>query len=159
MKSKKFLFALEIVFFLIIPVIIIWLQYGGAEEAGAYKISITGVAALLLIFLTAKKITLDGYLEKITASLATNKQLALVTTDKDAIASLKKEYRSLSLIELGLRMVVPALLFIAVLITVKAVQSGAVKLFGALSIAGVSMLIGISLKVVEIYTSKAEHEE
>lgn len=159
MKTKKIFFILQLLFFLVVPCVLIWTQYSNAGKVAAwYKISLTGIIALVFVFLIAKKLWLDGLLEKCRQKISNIEVQLLATEGENAIQSLKRAYRSLQLIDLFARAVVPVLAFVAALFVISAVQEGAVKLFGAMALSGVSMVLGIICKIIEIYTAKPEHE-
>lgn len=156
---KKIFFVLQLLFFLVVPCVLIWTQYSTAGKVAAwYKLSLTGIIALVFLFLIAKKLWLDGLLEKCRQKISNIEVQLLAAEGENAIQALKKAYRNLQLIDLFARAVVPILAFVAALFVISAVQEGAVKLFGALALSGVSMICGIVCKVCEIYTAKPEHE-
>ena len=159
MKTKKIFFVLQLLFFLVVPCILIWMQYSTAGKVAAwYKLSLTGILALVFVFLIAKKLWLDGLLEKCRQKISAIEVQLLAAEGENAIQSLKKAYRNLQVLNLFARAVVPVLAFVAALFVISAVQEGAVKLFGALALSGVSMVLGIICKIAEIYTAKPEHE-
>ena len=55
-KSWTF-FALQLLFMLVVPCVFIWLQYG--ELTVKYKISVTAIILVLLVFVTFKKIFIN----------------------------------------------------------------------------------------------------
>lgn len=128
------------------------------KVAAWYKLSLTGILALVFVFLIAKKLWLDGLLEKCRQKISNIEVQLLAAEGENAIQALKKAYRNLQLIDLFARSVVPVLAFVAALFVISAVQEGAVKLFGAMALSGVSMVLGVVCKIIEIYTAKAEHE-
>lgn len=159
MKTKKIFFVLQLLFFLVVPCVLIWTQYSNAGKVAAwYKISLTGILALVFVFLIAKKLWLDGLLEKCRQKISNIEVQLLAAEGENAIQSLKRAYRNLQLIDLFARAVVPVLAFVAALFVISAVQEGAVKLFGAMALSGVSMVLGVVCKIIEIYTAKPEHE-
>lgn len=159
MKTKKIFFVLQLLFFLVVPCVLIWTQYSNAGKVAAwYKLSLTGILALVFVFLIAKKLWLDGLLEKCRQKISNIEVQLLAAEGENAIQALKKAYRNLQLIDLFARAVVPVLAFVAALFVISAVQEGAVKLFGAMALSGVSMVFGVVCKIIEIYTAKAEHE-
>lgn len=157
MKTKKVYFVLQLLFFLVVPCVLIWVQY--ADGAGLkYKIPMTAVILMIFVFLFAKKVWLNPWLEKQEQKLIQIETLQLTAVEPPVIASLKREYRMRSMIQLVFRMVVPVLLVVLVLLTIKAVETGLVKLFGALMLCTVSFAFGIGCKVAEIYSVRLEHE-
>lgn len=158
MKSNKIYFLLQLMFFLVVPCALIWLQY--SDGAGVkYKIPMTAILLFIFVFLFAKRVWLNPWLKKVSDKLGQIETLQLATTDQTAVQSLKKQFRSLSLIQLFFNAVVPILLLGLVIVTIKAVETGIVKLFGALMLCAVSFAVGLVFKVLEIYSVKMEHEQ
>ena len=54
-------FVLEIIFILIVPCVLVWLQYG--DLAKGYKVSVTAIMLTMLIFWVFKKIMLDKFVK------------------------------------------------------------------------------------------------
>ena len=145
-------------FFLVVPCALIWLQY--SDGAGVkYKIPMTASLLFIFVFLFAKRVWLNPWLKKVSDKLGQIETLQLATTDQTAVQSLKRQFRSLSLIQLFFNAVVPILLLGLVIVTIKAVETGIVKLFGALILCAVSFAVGLVFKVLEIYSVKMEHEQ
>lgn len=158
MKSNKIYFLLQLMFFLVVPCVLIWLQY--SDGAGVkYKIPMTAILLFIFVFLFAKRVWLNPWLKKVSDKLGQIETLQLATTDQTAVQSLKRQFRSLSLIQLFFNAVVPILLLGLVIVTIKAVETGIVKLFGALMLCAVSFAVGLVFKVLEIYSVKMEHEQ
>lgn len=156
-KSRLF-FIGELLFFLVVPCVLIWVQYGKVEVTW-YKLSITGIALILLIFSVAKKLFLNPIIQKTTAQVTQIEAQQLSVTDPLAIASNKKKFRSLSMWQLFFNMIVPILVFAAMFITLKVVEAGAIKMFGVLVFCAISMGLGILCRIGEIYNVRCEHEK
>lgn len=158
MKSNKIFFFLQLMFFLVVPCALIWLQY--SDGAGVkYKVPMTAIVLMIFVFLFAKKVWLNPWLKKLSDKLSQIETLQLATTEQTAVMSLKKQYRTISLIELFFNAVIPVLILVLFLLTIKAVETGIVKLFGALMFCAISFAVGIVCKVLEIYSVKMEHEQ
>lgn len=158
--AKTVWFVLQLLFFLIVPCVLVWCQYASAEAVTVrYKISVTGIALMLFIFLISKHFWLTPFLKKLESKLAQIEVAQLTATEPEAIESLKRKYRQLSLFQLIIRLVMPILLLLLVLSTIKVVEAGVVKLFGVLSLCAVSFALGVVCRVFEIYAVRLEHEE
>ena len=151
-KTKKAwaLFIGQALFMIVIPCLFIWLQYG--DLGTRYKISVTAIFLLILVFWTAKKIMFSNYLKTLDQKIVNIETNALSIVDKSAIEENKKAWRRFSLIKLFMNGVVPVLLFILGLITIKVVEDGLIKLYGCLIFCLLSIIMGVFLKIAEIYS-------
>lgn len=156
-KTSRLFFVLQLVFMLIVPCVIIWLQYGDAGQK--YKISLSAVILLIFVFMVFKRLIFSPYLKKAGNQLSQIEIDQLQATEQRAINSLKKRYRKLSIVELLFNMIVPVLVFVLFLMTINAVQAQIIKLYGALVFCGISIGVGVLCRVGEIYALRCEHEE
>lgn len=157
-KKTYAFFAMQLICFVVVPCVLIWLQYGGAELSEKYKWSITGLMLFVLVFLVAKRIMVTPWLKKIDVQIAQIEIAQLNTTDAAAIASTKKRYRRLALAQLIFNAILPIAALVIGIMTIKAVQDGLVKLYGVMVFSAISMGVGLLFKVGEIYSVKCEHE-
>ena len=155
-KSWVF-FILQIVFMLVAPVIMVWIQYGDLTQK--YKVSVTAIMLLLLVFWVFKRIFLDKWIKTIDLKITNIETNALSLTDKTAIESNKKAWRTYTLIQLLFSSVIPLLLMALSVITIKAVQDGLIKLYGCLMFCLLSVAVGVLFRVCEIYSMKLRHED
>lgn len=150
------LFALQLVFMLVAPCIMIWVQYG--DLTMKYKVSVTAIMLILLIFVIFKKILLNKWLKAIDQKVTNIETNALSITDAESIKTNKKAWRNYAIIQLFSSAVIPILLFTIALLTIKAVEQGLIKLFGCLVFCLISVCVGVIFKVGEIYSMKLPHE-
>ena len=154
-KSWVF-FALQILFMLLVPCAFIWLQSGSLESG--YKVSVTAIMLTILIFWVFKKVFLNKWLNSFDQKIINIETNALTITDKSAIETNKKAWRSYSVIQLAFNVIIPLLIFILAIITIKVVEQGLIKLFGCLIFCLVSIIIGFIFRIAEIYSIKFSHE-
>lgn len=154
-KSWVF-FALQILFMLVVPCVFIWLQSGSLESG--YKVSVTAIMLTILIFWVFKKVFLNKWLNSFDQKIINIETNALTITDKSAIETNKKAWRSYSVIQLAFNVIIPLLIFILAIITIKVVEQGLIKLFGCLIFCLVSIIIGFIFRIAEIYSIKFSHE-
>ena len=157
-KKTYAFFAMQLICFVVVPCVLIWLQYGGAELSEKYKWSITGLMLFVLVFLVAKRIMVTPWLKKIDVQIAQIEIAQLNTTDTAAIESTKKRYRRLALAQLIFNAILPVAVLVIGIMTIKAVQDGLVKLYGVMVFSAISMGVGLLFKVGEVYSVKCEHE-
>ncbi len=158
-KTKLYyiFFLFQIVFFLIVPIILVWYQYGKTEVAW-YKISITGIMLLLLIFVLFKKLFLEKKIKKTDQQLAQIEIDQLSVTEEIAILNIKKRYRYLALLQLIFSAFIPILILGLSLVTINVVETGAIKMFGVLRFCTISIGIGVACRIIEIFTLKCKNE-
>ena len=127
-KKTWLFFILQLVFMLIAPCVFVWLQYG--DLTSGYKVSVTAILLIILIFWAFKRIFLNKWLKTFEQKIINIETNALTITDKQAISSNKKAWRFYSLVQLLFSAIIPLLLFILAIITSKTVEQGLIKLYG-----------------------------
>lgn len=150
------LFVLQMIFMLIVPCVVIWVQYGDLTQR--YKISVTAIMLLLLVFYVVKKIILNKYINGLNQKIINIETNALSITDKKSIEANKKVWRLYSIMQLFISVIVPFLLFILAIITIKVVENGLIKLYGCLMFCLMSISVGIMFRLGEIFATKLMHE-
>ena len=157
-KTKKswLFFSLQLVFMLLAPILLIWLQYGDLE--GVYKVSMTGILCTILIFWVVKKIMLDKFVKGLSQKIVNIETNSLSITEKTAIETNKKAWRTYTLLQLLINSIIPLLLLVFALVTIKTLEQGLIKLFGCMMFCTISVGIGVIFKVAEIYSVKLTHE-
>lgn len=156
-KQTWTFFVLQILFMLVVPCVFIWIQYG--ELAVKYKISVTAVLLIILIFLIFKKIIMNKWLKTIDQKIINIETNALSLTDETAIATNKKAWRNYSVVQLVFNSIIPLLILVLSIITIKAVEEGLIKLYGCLMFCTISIFIGVVFRIAEIYSIKFIHEK
>lgn len=155
-KASWIYFVLQIVFMVIVPCIFIWVQYGDLTKK--YKISVTAILLLILIFLVFKKIVLDKWIKTFDIKISNIETNALSITDKQSIEANKKTWRALSIVQLFFNSIIPILLFVLAIITINVVEQGLIKLYGCLMFCLFSITLGVVFKFGEILSMKLYHE-
>lgn len=154
-KSWTF-FVLQMIFMLVAPCVFIWVQYG--DLTMKYKISVTAIILILLVFITFKKIFINGWLKKLDAKIIGIETNALSVTDQNAIQTMKRSWRACSVVQTLFSAIIPLLIFILAIITIKVVEDGLIKLFGCLVFCLISIGVGLIFRIAEIYSMRAAHE-
>lgn len=155
-KKSWVFFTLQMVFMLVAPCAFVWVQYG--DLTMKYKISVTAVMLILLVFLCFKKIFINNWLKKIDAKVIGIETNALSVTDQNAIRTMKKTWRACSVVQTFCSAVIPLLVFIMAILTIKAVEDGLIKLFGCLVFCLISVAVGLIFRIAEIYSMRSAHE-
>ena len=150
-------FIFQIVFVLIVPCILIWLQYG--DLAKGYKVSVTAIMLTMLVFWIFKRLLLNKWLTSLDLKIVNIETNALSITDEKAIETNKKSWRFYSLMQLLFNSIIPLLIMILAVLTIQTVEKGLIKLYGCLIFCLISIIIGIIFRVCEIYSMKLTHEK
>lgn len=156
--KSRLCFIGELLFFIVAPIVLIWVQYGDVHVAW-YKMSMTGIGMILFILLIAKKIFLSPLIQKVALQVAQIETQQLSVIDPIAITSNKKRFRKLSMWQLFFNSLLPILIFGGLIITIKVVEAGAIKMFGVLVLCAISLFLGIICRIGEIYSLRCEHEK
>lgn len=158
-KTKKaWLFlGLQLLFMIVVPIAFIWMQYGVFSLK--YKISVTSILLMLLMFLIFKKIFINNWLKSIDQKIINIETNCLSLTDKTAIDANKKSWQTYSLIQLFFSSIIPLLILIIAILTIKVVEDGLIKLYGVLMFCAISIIVGLLFKVLEIFSTKTKNEE
>ena len=155
--AKWSLQGLEILFVLIIPLVIVFLGYGGWKDgAGGFKLAFGLVLSLTILYLIAKKIFLSPYLNKKRQKAASLAALLTAETDPSKIANIKAEMRSLSFID-SLSNWIPVLSFLLLgYMAASALEKGIANFAAILGFIGISEAIGCVLSFVRIAKGDVE---
>ena len=156
-KKTWVFFILQMVFMLIAPCVFVWLQYG--DLTNKYKFSFSAIMLLILIFWSFKKIFLNKWVKTFDQKIINIETNALTITEKTAIQTNKSAWRLYSVFQLVINSIIPLLLFVLAVVTIKTVEQGLIKLYGCLMFCLISVVVGIMFRVAEIYSMKLKHEE
>ena len=165
-KKRVVFFILHLVFSALVPIVLVIVRYsniGDTSEAVGFKISITGILLLILIFWIVKKLFIDRKLSDLKAQ--SNVMLADLKTkqDTDELATLEKELKSIKTTEAVFGSIIPLLFIVAALVAFKALEAQLVTLSSTLGLIAVSYVIGMVFNVLysrEIHAkNKAEETE
>lgn len=151
------LFALQLIFMIVVPCIFIWVQYG--DLTAKYKVSVTAIMLTILVFMIFKRIAIDKWLKTVDVKKASIETNSLSVTDKESIATNKKAWRNYAIVQLAISSVIPALVLVLATITIKTVEEGLIKLFGCLVFSLISIAVGVVFRLGEIYSMKLPHEK
>ena len=149
-------FAFQILFMFVAPCMFVWLQAGSLTTG--YKVSVTAILVTIIIYIMFRKLFLDKWLKTFDMKIINIETNALSITDKASIEKSKKVWRSYSLVQAILNAIVPLLVFVLAIITIKVVEQGLIKLFGCLMFCLISVFIGVIFRIAEIYSIKFPHE-
>lgn len=164
-KKRVVFFILHLVFSALVPIALVIVRYsniGNTSEAVGFKISITGILLLILIFWIVKKLFIDRKLSDLKAQ--SNVMLADLKTkqDTDELAAIVNELKSIKTLEAIFGSVIPLLFIVAALVAFKALEAQLLTLSSTLGFIAVSYVIGMVFNVLysrEIHSKNEEQTE
>lgn len=146
MKKKKIAFTvLETLFVAVVPLVLVIVNYASwGQEAQAFKIAFTGILLAAVVLYAAKKILLNGYLERARQMLTQNKADLRIETDECKREKLIAAVKRGQTFETAINYLFPLLLLAGLYVLSQALETAAVKLSGTVGWIAVSMLIGFA---------------
>ena len=144
MKARKIVFTvLEILFVAAVPAaLIIWNYSTWGEGTTGFKISVTGILLLIVVFFVLKAVFLNRYLKRMSDRAAQHEADLKVETDGEKKENLRKALRTERSIEALLSYVMPLLAVAGLYVLALVLESAAVKLSGTFGLCAASMVIG-----------------
>lgn len=153
-KLKALYLSLQAIFYAIVPIVVLWLQYGEREElTNAYKLGMSGIIVGIFVFLVIRKIALKPEMDKWATKIVNLETTSYSISNEEAITKARNEWKLLSLLNLGVSIIIPALIFVLSLLVIKAVEEQLIRLYGVLCVVGLSLICGVITKTIEICTS------
>lgn len=144
MKARKIVFTvLEILFVAAVPAaLIIWNYSTWGEGTTGFKISVTGILLLIVVFFVLKAVFLNRYLKRMSDRAAQHEADLKVETDEEKKENLRKALRTERSIEALLSYVMPLLVVAGLYVLALVLESAAVKLSGTFGLCAASMVVG-----------------
>lgn len=144
MKARKIVFTvLEILFVAAVPAaLIIWNYSTWGEGTTGFKISVTGILLLIVVFFVLKAVFLNRYLKRMSDRAAQHEADLKVETDEKKKENLRKALRTERSIEALLSYVMPLLAVAGLYVLALVLESAAVRLSGTFGLCAASMVIG-----------------
>ena len=147
---KIILTTIEVVFVLIVPVILILMNYSSwGEGTGGLKIGLSGILLLLVVFYFLKKVVLKKHFDRLKDSVTQHLADLKVETNEERKQALKERIKFERTIECIINFIMPALLLAALFILCQALESAAVKISGTIGLIAISEIIGFAASVFE----------
>ena len=156
-KKSVLFFILQIVFSLVIPCLLVWLQYGDLSKR--FKMGVTVITLLMIVFLIFKKAVLNKWLKTIDTKITNIEANALFITEKDAIETNKNTWRLYSIVQSIFNYIIPIFIFLLGILTIKKVEDGIIKLYGVMILSAASFIVGMIFRWAEIYSMRLPHEK
>lgn len=146
---------LEMAFVAIIPLVILYLGYGGwGEKANNFKVYFGVLVFLVILFLIIKRVWVTPWMAKKRMEIANLTALKKAETDTRKIEQISYELKKLLCIENALNWILP-LLFLAVgYAGASALERSIVTFTEILAFVGLSELVGCGISFLRIINKK-----
>lgn len=150
MNHAKLIYTiLEAVFVAVIPVVLVIYQYGYVEPTtAAFKISLTGIILLALVFYAVKRIFLDKRLKDWEAQYNNYISAYKIETDAEKKQRAKEQIQKYQTFTVLLRSFVPLLIFVMIQVLAKAVEQQMITLSSLSGLVTVSFGVGVIFSVM-----------
>lgn len=158
-KKRVIFFILHLLFSAVIPIALVIVRYstiGSSNGAVGFKVSITGILLLILVFWVIKKLFIDRKLNDLKEQ--SNVMLADLKTKQDPaeLAAIEKALKSIKTTETIFSNIIPILFIVAAIVAFKALEAQLIKLSATLGFIAVSYAIGLIFNV--LYSREIHHK-
>ena len=148
-RAKLIYTILEAVFVAVVPVVLVIYQYGYVEPTtAAFKISLTGIILLALVFYAVKRIFLDKRLKDWEAQYNNYISAYKIETDAEKKQRAKEQIQKYQTFTVLLRSFVPLLIFVMIQVLAKAVEQQMITLSSLSGLVTVSFGVGVIFSVM-----------
>lgn len=148
-RAKLIYTILEAVFVAVIPVVLVIYQYGYVEPTtAAFKISLTGIILLALVFYAVKRIFLDKRLKDWEAQYNNYISAYKIETDAEKKQRAKEQIQKYQTFTVLLRSFIPLLIFVMIQVLAKAVEQQMITLSSLSGLVTVSFGVGVIFSVM-----------
>ncbi len=150
MKGAKLIFTLlEVLFIAVVPVVLVIYQYGYVQPTtAAFKLSLSGIILIALVFYGAKKIILDRKLRDWEAQYNNYVSAYRIESDPEKKQRAKEEIQKYRTVTICLRAFIPMMIFMMIQILAKAVEKEMITLSGLSGIVTVSFAVGTVFSIL-----------
>lgn len=162
MRKTKSLIAytvLQALFTAVVPLVLLFCEYGRTDEGLAYKLPLAAVLVAVVVMWIGKNTLLKPRIAKLTANIAQHEGDLKVASDPSAIANLETELKAERTAEVVLNAVMPLLVLVGLLVLCKALESAVIVLSGAVGLTLVSFVIGTLFGVLAARSVVGKHHE
>lgn len=150
MKGAKLIFSLlEALFIAVVPVALVIYQYGYVQPtSAAFKLSLTGIILIALVFYGVKKVVLDRKLRNWEAQYNNYVSAYKIETDMAKKERAKQEMQKYQTCIVLIRAFIPMLIFIMIQVLAKALEAEMITLSGLAGLITASFAVGIVFAVL-----------
>ena len=139
-----FLFtALEVLFVAVVPLVIVYIGYGGwGIEANSFKIYFGVLLSAVIIFWIVKKVLITPWIEKQKIKAGNLEAQLEAENDKGKIANIESALKRARIIETIFSWILPLAFLLIAFLASRAMEQAIVKFSGILGFIGISEFIG-----------------
>ncbi len=160
-KKKVAYNVLQLVFYGVVPLVLIFLLYGNmghTKDAIGFKIAAPGLVLVVLVFLCFKKLFINKRLADAHSQRNQLKADLKVKTDSAEVTNIENAIKNLGTAEVLLNAVVPVLLFLLLILCCKVMEAQIVKLSGTCGFILLSYLTGTVFAVLDAREIHGKHK-
>lgn len=160
-KKKIAYNVLQLVFYGVVPLILIFMLYGNmghTRQAVGFKIAAPGIIIIMLVFLCFKKLFINKKLSDAHSQLNQLKADLKVKTDSAEVTNIENAIKNLGTVEVILNSIVPILLFALLILCCKVMEAQLVKLSGTCGFILLSYIIGTVFAVLDAREVNGKHK-
>ena len=151
--------CLQVLFVAVVPLIIVFVGYGGwGEKANGFKVYFGTVAILAVVLLIAKKVIVTPWLDKQKIKTGALEAELVTTTDKAKIILIEDELKKYRVIETVFNWVLPLALLVLAVLAFSAVEKAIVKFSDILMWVMLSEFVGFVFAVLEAFSVEGKHK-
>lgn len=161
-KKKVTYNVLQLVFYGLAPLILVFSLYGSMGDSSAevgFKIAAPGIVLIAIAFLCFKKLYLNKKLSDAHNQLNQLKADLKVKTDAAEVTNIENAIKNLGTVEVLFNSVIPILLFALLILCCKVMEAQLVKLSGTCGFMLVSYIVGTVFAVLDAREVNGKHKE
>ena len=140
----------ELVFVVGIPALLIIMNYASwGEDTTGFKIGLSGIVLLLLVYIFLRRVILKKRFERLKDSITQHLADYKVETNPERKEALRERLKFERTIDILFSFITPALLLGGLFIVCQALETAAVKMSGTIGFIAVSEIIGLIFSIIE----------
>lgn len=146
-KKKLAYLLLELVFLGGVPLALILSQYGQIQSE-RFKLGLTGILLVLLVFLILKKVVLRRYFENLRGQIVNFQSDLKTENDPGKIANIERELKHARTVETLFNAIMPFVFLVLMFCMCRALEAQLVKLSGVVGFIALSFAVGTVFSVL-----------
>ena len=150
MKKNKVLLVLALIFYLIVPVVLFFLQYSPKESTLPFKISVGSLIMAIFLIVAIKKLILKKTFDEMQLEMA-NLKAQYIATPTNAVRKAWAKRKIILLIADCLPLILGG---VCVVMVAKALEQELITLSGTMTFALISIAIGLLFDCLSVLKAK-----
>ena len=157
---KRLLFFIcKLVFMAVVPLVIIYIGYGGwGESAKSFKIYFGVLVSIAVVFLVLKKVLFDRWNEKQKIKTGNLEADLEKENDQVKIIYIEEALRKARVIETVISWFFPALAMIILFLACRALERSIVTFSGIIGFIALSELVGFVFSILDAISVEGKHK-